>query len=128
FCCLFFTGYQLNAQSWQWGKRGGSPNGSGSSSVEDIIDMTTDPNGNVYFTARMLTPGDIEGLPVNGYSAPGYSSYDIILGSYDCRGNLRWLKTIGGYTGIDKPVALSVDSKGHVYLTGTVYGYQPTGM
>ena len=46
----------LNAQlpSWQWGKRGGSPlRPTNSQDYETVLDMATDPNGNVYVLGRV---------------------------------------------------------------------------
>src|ERR1035437_7390315 len=64
-CFLLFTSYAANAQSpsWQWGKRGGSSS-SGSGGVDaTVVDMATDPHGNVYVLSKVLQTG----LNVDGH-------------------------------------------------------------
>ena len=85
----------LNAQlpSWQWGKRGGSPSSStNSSQFETVLDMATDPNGNVYVLGR----NSGKTLPdVDGHA--GLSTHDdVTVASWDCNGHFRWMKSFFG--------------------------------
>ena len=105
------------AQTWNWGIKGGSST-AGQTGKENIIDMATDQNGNVYFIASVKGPGATLGssnIPLTYY---GYD--DILLASYDCEGNYRWHKSFGGWVD-DKPVAIGVDTLGGVYATGMAY-------
>lgn len=103
------------AQSWQWGKRGGSAEGSGSAGTEPVVDMATDQNGNVYVLANTKSYM----LNVDGHALTSYGSSDIVLSSFDCEGNYRWSKVIGGYT-TDLGKAIGVDTLGGVYLAARV--------
>jgi hypothetical protein len=111
---LVFATQLLFAQqpSFRWGKRGGSPGSDQLYCCEQVLDMATDPNGNVYVlgqNARSLTN-------VDGHT--GISSNDLLsLASWDCEGNFRWTKTFGSGT-IFMARALEVDTLGGVYLTG----------
>ena len=109
---------ELQAQTWQWGKRGGSPNSVGSGIPnESMIDLATDNHGNVYFLAHAKSPS----YSFENTSLTGYGQQDLILGSVNCSGNLRWVKTLGGTNNdISSGVfhALAVSSLGHVYVGG----------
>jgi len=119
FILLFITslGYSLclHAQpAWQWGKRGGSfGTGSGSLSSEQVLDMATDPNGNVYVLA-INNPGAMAN--VDGH--PGIGIYDrLTLASWDCNGTFRWMKTFGAAGGMNGK-SLGADTLGGIYIIG----------
>lgn len=118
FLLLCFDG-ALSAQlpSWQWGKRGGTPTTPISSGAfETVLDMATDPNGNVYVLAR-LAAGLVS--DVDGHT--GYNYRDgYCLASWDCRGDFRWLKGMGQSS--SEMAYLGVDSLGGVYISGFMLG------
>lgn len=119
------TGNLYAQQTWQWGIRGNDndPN-SPVPGDDNIIDMATDPNGNIYTLTKLYAPGqgDINGLPISGY---GY--YDMLISSFDCQGALRWHKVIGGnYT--DDGLALRTDTIGGVYVLGSVFSMNNGGV
>jgi hypothetical protein len=104
------------AQSWQWGKRGGSADMfSVSGSDETVIDMATDKNGNVYILSNVGTTA----LNVDGHTKIGFGNQDILLSSFTCNGIYRWSKVVGA-NGIDYPTSIGTDTVGGVYVTGTV--------
>jgi PKD repeat protein len=111
---LLCTTQLLFAQqpSFRWGKRGGSQGTDQSFRYEQVLDMATDPNGNVY----VLGQNALSLANVDGHT--GLSNYDLIsLASWDCEGKFRWTKTFGsGTTFLAR--ALEVDTLGGVYLTG----------
>lgn len=110
---LFFT-VVLHAQSsWQWGKRGGSGgSGTGAIADEQVIDMATDQNGNVYVLA-INNPGMAN---VDGHM--GVTVRDrLTLASWSCSGTFRWMKNVGGAS-VTLGRALEVDTVGGVYVTG----------
>jgi len=114
---ILFTINQLtNAQSWQWGARGGSADSYGSGPDETVIDMATDPKGNVYVLSKVLQTS----LSVAGHAVTGWGAQDILLTSFRCDGTYRWSKDIGG-DNQDIPVAVRTDSLGGVYLVGYVF-------
>ncbi|MEO6831038.1 MAG: T9SS type A sorting domain-containing protein [Chitinophagaceae bacterium] len=113
----------VNAQTWQWGQRGGTSSNSSSkgSSEEAVTDMATDRNGNVYFISA-LTAGSnatLGNIPRGVYTAGGYAPENIIIVSYSCTGVLRWTKVIGGTADCDGR-SIRVDTFGHVYVMGHV--------
>ncbi len=115
---LLFFFSSSTAQNWQWGKSGGgsnNPPSSNSDFTEKVVDMATDANGNVYILSTVLGGGtNVDGIPI-----PNYGNVDMIVASFNCNGDFRWSKTIGGYAN-DRAIALKVDRQGHVYVTGTM--------
>ena len=102
----------VNAQpEWQWGKRGGS---SGSID-EEVIDMATDQNGNVYVLA---VNGKMSPANVGGHAGIGPGD-QVSLASWNCEGNFRWMKTFGGDLNV-LARAIGVDTLGGVYVTGVL--------
>jgi hypothetical protein len=105
-----------DAQSWQWGKRGGSAdNGGGSGDRETVTDMATDPNGNVY----ILAYAGKTALNFDGHTKTGYSRRGWFIVSVSCNGTYRWSKVIGSYND-EYGVAIKTDALGGVYVLGRV--------
>jgi uncharacterized delta-60 repeat protein len=70
--------------------------------------MVVDEHGNSYTT---------------GYSKGKGTGYDFLTIKYDSNGNEVWAERLdGGSQGDDKPVAVQLDSKGNVYVTGSSQG------
>jgi len=109
----------INAQSWQWGKRGGSSDTYGTGADEKVVDMTTDRQGNVYILSSVMQTG----LNVDGHPVTEWGDYDMLITSFKCDGSYRWSKDIGN-SNRDIPVALKTDTLGGVYVTGfsLIYG------
>ncbi len=120
FSIIFFTvllGYSFcaHAQSdWQWGKRGGSfASSSGAYSSEEVMDLVTDKNGNVYVLA-IHNQGAVPN--VDGHVGTGI--YDnMILASWNCNGTFRWMKTFGT-AGNTFARNIGVDTLGGIYVAG----------
>lgn len=105
----------IYAQSWQWGKRGGSyssPTGAAGWD-EEAVDVATDMNGNVYTLSKVQVPG----LDIDSHTKSGWSSGEILVSSFKCDGTYRWSKIMGGHQD-DDPVAIKTDRQGGVYITG----------
>ncbi|MEO6832555.1 MAG: hypothetical protein ABI169_10140, partial [Chitinophagaceae bacterium] len=102
------------AQTWQWGKRGGDKFDGINPTPEDaVIDMATDKNGNVYLVAE-IEGGDGTG-DIDGHALAHYGFKDVVVASFSCNGSYRWSKVIGGnYT--DFARSIKTDSIGHVYV------------
>ena len=101
-----------SAQSWQWGKRGGS---GGSSPGDKVVDMATDQNGNVYVLSVCSAIGTVN---VDGH--PGITPYDrLSVASWSCNGEFRWLKMFGSGS-LATGDAIHVDTLGGVYIAGTM--------
>lgn len=112
----------LHAQTWQWGKSGGSVS-TPPDNNERVISMSTDPMGNVTVVSLVGSSGiQIDGNPKSGYSV-SYPSSDIAIASFSCDGTYRWSKTIGSFSN-DYVQVVDTDSDGNVYVAGTVHpGY-----
>ncbi len=126
-CCLLLTLYVANAQAptWQWGKRGGSPDLALTLTDDDehVVDMQTDQAGNIYVLSQVQQDGfsfvNVDGHTVTGWGDLGESVYNILLTSFTCTGGYRWSKDIG--TSQDcYGVALKLDSSGGIYVAGSL--------
>ena len=101
---LFLATLSVQAQTWQWAKRGGSvlPPTNGN---EKVVSMCVDPHGNVT-VASLVSSSNIN---IDGNLKPGYSvqypTSDIAIASFSCDGTYRWSKTIGGYKNDIIPIA-----------------------
>ena len=112
--CALIAGFSSNAQTWQWGKRGGCQfDGLNSQPHEQVIDIATDKNGNVYALGLVESSG---GANVDNHTLTLYGTKDVVLTSFSCNGAYRWTKVIGGASQ-DRPVAVATDTVGHVYVT-----------
>jgi len=114
---LLLSWLPLHGQEWQWGQRGGSSsNGINVMPYEDVVDMDSDPNGNVYVLSIIESSGS---PTIAGQALTTYGNRDILLSSFDCEGRIRWKKVFGGYVD-DQPVAMKVSPQGHIYITGVI--------
>lgn len=108
-----------HAQTWQWGKRGGSQfdNSVNPAPYEIVLDMTTDNNGNVYTLANVETgtPADVDGHTLTAY---GYR--DMVLTKFSCNGTFAWAKVIGGMDDESYRGYLGTDTLGHLYVSGLI--------
>lgn len=110
---LATTVLYAQAPAWQWGKRGGTAT-NGTNGGDNVIDMATDKNGNVYVLANNAVGTAVN---IDGHQGSGY--FDLIsLASWDCNGNFRWMKTYGGPS--VSAVALRTDTLGGIYVAGAV--------
>jgi len=132
-CCILLSACQLaNAQSsWQWGKRGGSPNMALTLTLDDeyVVDMATDPAGNVYLLCVVQqdgsSPVNVDGHLVTGWGDAGEAVENILITSFTCEGRYRWSKDFG--TNSDNTaVAIKTDSLGGVYVSGALSGGSST--
>lgn len=90
FTAIQFT--QLNAQSWQWAKKGASV------SSDYLSNICTDANGNAYVIGQF---GFYGGQPANYMIFDNDTVYingvdQIFLVKYSPSGNVVWAKSIGG--------------------------------
>lgn len=106
------------SQNFQYIKSGGANNMLDSSIKEEIRNMVTDSQRNLYF----ISPIGKDGTTLDG-SIP-FSAYelspnnpDYILVSYTCDGTYRWHKVFGGGDS-DYLADVAVDSQDNVYVLG----------
>jgi Beta-propeller repeat len=110
----------LQAQSWQWGKRGGATDVLETISdlrQEEVYSIVTDSNKNIY----ILSPVGKNGLDVDGVTKTNYGNFiqltDVVLASFACDGTYRWSKIIGG-NGYDQINAIHIDNQDNIYIAG----------
>ncbi len=117
-CLTFmFSGVLYGQSTWQWGK-------SLIGTYEDnIYDVTTDAQGNVYVCGAIIGAGTFGGLPFNTSQTTG-STYPFVA-KFNSSGSLLWSK-VGTFTGgatiyYAYPRSITVDKSGNVYvaITGT---------
>ncbi len=113
---LLATSLLTNAQTWQWGKRGGSAETGSGGPDETVVSMATDTKGNIYILSYVLQTS----LNVDGHAVTGWGGQDMLLTSFKCDGTYRWSKDIGGNAD-DIPTAIKTDTLGGVYLVGYVF-------
>ena len=108
------------AQSWQWGKRGGSTDlleTTNDFRQEEVYSIVTDSNKNIY----VLSSVGKNGLDIDGVSKTNYGSTtqitDIALSSFACDGTYRWSKIIGGNS-YDRVNKLQIDNEDNIYISG----------
>ncbi len=98
----------VQAQSWEWGRQGGSADFDYGTSI------ATDASGNLFVL------GSFQGFCSFGATnifSRGFD--DILIAKYNSVGALLWLKTIGS-SGFDSGNGIVVDPAGSVYITGSV--------
>lgn len=117
-CSLLLTAYStLNAQSWQWGKSGGTTD-SFNTLEEQVKSACTDIYGNVYLVSDVAsTNSQVDGVPKQNYNN-GFGLTDAIVASFSCSGVYRWSKVIGG--GNEYVNCVQSDALGNIYVLGQV--------
>ena len=103
--------------NYQWEYTAGSTQFGTSSSTlkfDGGRDIDVDSSGNVYVTGYFDTNVDFGGGAVIS------SGKDIFVIKLDSDGNFQWVYTAGG-TGGDLARAITTDSSGNSYITGTFY-------
>lgn len=113
-----FYGLVGQAQSWQWGKSGGTSD-SFYPLYEAVRSTCTDRYGNVYITSEVgTTNSQVNGVPKQSYNS-GFGLTDAVIASFSCDGAYRWSKIIGG--GYNENVnRLATDAEGNLYAIGNV--------
>ena len=115
----------LSSQSFQWLQNGGGNNtlnGNHYTSKEQVIDMTTDSQKNIYVLSSIskdnVNVNNSTPIAVTTYEAWSVAT-DFILVSYTCNGSYRWHKVFGGGAS-DFPSGILIDSQDNVYVSGGV--------
>ena len=127
---IIIGAYPIQAQSWQWGKRGGSTDNTDNGNpdnYEQLRSMATDTNGNIYILGTVgISNCNIDGVPLvtyGSYTGGGTATTDGILASFTCNGALRWSKIIGGNFS-DRVRTLKLDADNNVYIAAQIFNRQ----
>lgn len=121
-CILLFQTIVLNAQniSPQWAKQIYGTKGGGTAIFQSIA---TDKAGNIYALS------DVVGNAYAGSQFSTDSTVTSLLTSWDCEGNLRWMKSFGGTAKINNTTSfLDVDTLGGIYICGYAIAKQLSGL
>jgi hypothetical protein len=122
YICLLFSFATTQAQTWQWGKRGG--NAQAIYGYETVISNCTDVYGNIYLSSEVgPTNLNIDGVPKPTYSSG--NDTDCLITSFSCDGSYRWSKVIGGAHS-DVLRRIGTDSHGNIFAVGQVSPVDPT--
>lgn len=116
--CLLYPEL-TRAQSWDWGKRMGSPYNapqSAYSKFDGILDMSSDALGNIYTVTRVGSAN----LDADGHSLTGHGATDILVTSFRCDGSYRWSKLIGTNSDSDFSISVKADRLGGIYVCGSM--------
>lgn len=93
-----------------WAKRAGG------TSADEGKSIVSDEAGNTHVT------GYFEGTATFGtITLTSFGSRDIFAGKYDYKGDIMWMKKLGGAQG-DIGYGISIDSSGNSYVAGSFYG------
>ncbi|QYJ68825.1 PKD domain-containing protein [Flavobacterium litorale] len=103
----------LQAQTWQWAKKGGSFDDV--QDKEKVESMITDTDGNLYILAHV---GETN-LEIDGVSKTAFGNPDYMIASFDCEGTYRWSSIIGG-AGFERVARLQTDAQNNIYVAGTL--------
>ncbi|WP_338377047.1 hypothetical protein, partial [uncultured Flavobacterium sp.] len=122
---FFLLPITLFSQSYQWLQSGGGNNnttGNHYSSKEQVVDMATDSQRNIYLLSTVTK----DNVLVNSSSPIAVTTYnvdpnhtDFILISYTCNGSYRWHKVFGG-GGDDILSGIIIDNQDNVYVSGII--------
>lgn len=105
------------AQSYQWGKSGGGQSTVDNDGYEQVTEMTTDTQGNVYGISKVTkTVLTIDGHPKTGWGQNAGTPNGALF-SFDCAGNYRWSKIFGGFGGAEI-LSVKTDLQDNVYVLG----------
>ena len=111
----------VNAQTFQWGKRGGATDAldlvTSNLRQEEVYDIVTDSQRNIYILSAVGKNGlDVDGVTKTNFGANSQIT-DIMLASFACDGTYRWSKVIGGKH-YDNVNDISIDQQDNIYIAG----------
>ena len=108
------------AQSWQWGKRGGSTDQLDDLSghrQEEVYGIVTDSNKNIYTISYVGKNNlNVDGNPKTNFG-DDTTLTDVCLSSFSCDGAYRWSKIFGG-GGYDYMQSIQIDAQDNIYVVG----------
>lgn len=106
-----------NTPSFQWVRSGGGSGEIQSNAFDDesIKNLGCDNHGNIYCISMFTSYGTY----IDSIYSPGFGYDDFGVMSYNCKGDLRWIKRFGNIFS-DGAMDIVVDSQGNSYVTGGV--------
>ena len=103
--------FPLNAQDFNWVQA------IGGDGFDDVEDITTDSEGNVYVAGKFTRPTDFD--PSEGVSELSTENSDGFVLKLDADGAFLWVQHLDGSTGSENlPAAIQLDQDGNVLVAG----------
>ena len=100
------------AQSWQWARSAGSPDGI----YGDVVfGIAVDNNGNSYVTGYYYATAHFGADSITQQGA-----VDAYIAKYSSIGALVWVKGLGSVKYGEQGTAIAVDGGGHLFVGGTI--------
>ncbi|WBV60674.1 T9SS type A sorting domain-containing protein [Chryseobacterium camelliae] len=119
FSILLFTSVKAQNYQWQWAKKGGGNQNSGTFDYdsEQIYDMKIGSDNNYYFIGSIQgnTAVNLNNVPVTTYNS-SLGGNDVFIFSTTCDGTIRWSQSIGGGDIFDSSYNLVLDNQNNVYV------------
>lgn len=113
---ILFCNISVNAQQFDWVKGGGTLFDELDIFYEGTYHECIDPNGNVYALSYVAN-GTVYADTFTGTASEAWS---ILLTSYNCEGQTRWVKLITSTHQECDGVGIVADSSGHIYVAGSM--------
>ncbi len=89
----------------------------GGAGIDDVRDIALDDAANIFITGNFAGTSDFDpGAGSASVTSAGWG--DIFIAKYDATGNYLWAKQMGS-TGFDNGTAVSIDTLGNLFITGT---------
>lgn len=107
---LLIPAFILNAQNFQWAKKGGLY------AYDYGYGVCTDANGNVYVAGKYEENANFDGITVTCQG-----NHDVFVAKYNSAGVIQWVRTGGGLSG-DYAHGIACDASGNVYIAGEIEG------
>lgn len=106
---------QASLGRWQWAQQMGGVNNYSNGQNEQVNDICTDREGNVYAVGKVYRNPEFDHQFFVTSSSLGQS--DVFVSKYDKCGHLKWVR-FGGGTAQDEAYEVIVDDSLNVYVTG----------
>lgn len=92
----------------------------GNTGTDEIQDIATDAQGNIYITGSFTDSVDFNPGPGTFYlTTPAGNKPDAFIQKLDANGNFLWAKSFRGtFNDIERGERIVVDDTGNVYLLG----------
>ena len=101
---------------FEWVRQAGISEDNGARSI--VVDPTGASYVTGFFRSHAIFGAEGSTPAVDLFSEGGELDNDIFIAKYDTHGDLVWAKSAGGATGSDTGIAIDLDHKKDIYLTG----------
>ena len=114
----FIGKYNSNSNTWLWAKKIALVQGSFKQS--QILDMTLDNVGNIYFTGEYAGTIAFDNILLTSGKQGSNSTNDIFVAKLNSSGVFTWAKSLGSKTGWDSGKSIVLDGANNIYIGGFI--------